>query len=234
MDLPQLIKVDGIGYLASLLVLLTFCMNTMMTLRVVAICSNLAFVIYGVAANVYPVLLLHLILLPLNALHLIEMVWLLRRAKLAAATDLSPHWLQPFMRTKRIKAGEMLFAKGEYADALYMIASGEVELPEIELKLKPGDLFGEIGLFSVERRRTQSALARSDLELLWISGAELKKLCERNPGLSLYFLRLMASRLTANASRFERRSLVKADSDPMTGIANTMVGRAASREPALP
>jgi CRP/FNR family transcriptional regulator, cyclic AMP receptor protein len=233
MDLPQLIKVDGIGYLASLLVLLTFCMNTMMTLRAVAICSNLAFVIYGVAANVYPVLLLHLILLPLNALHLIKMVWLLRRAKLAAATDLSPHWLQPFMRTKRIKAGEMLFAKGEYADALYMIASGEVELPEIELKLKPGDLFGEIGLFSVERRRTQSALARSDLELLWISGAELKKLCERNPGLSLYFLRLMASRLT-NTSRFERRSLVKADSDAVTGIANTMVGCADSREPALP
>ena len=98
-------------------------MNTMMTLRAVAICSNLAFVIYGVAANVYPVLLLHLILLPLNALHLIKMVWLLRRAKLAAATDLSPYWLQPFMRTKRIKAGEMLFAKGEYADALYMMAS---------------------------------------------------------------------------------------------------------------
>ena len=170
MDLPQLIKVDGIGYLASLLVLLTFCMNTMMTLRAVAICCNLAFVIYGVAANVYPVLLLHLILLPLNALHLINMLWLLRRAKLAAATDLSPYWLQPFMRTKRIKAGEMLFAKGDYADALYMIVSGEVELPEIELRLKPGDLFGEIGLFSVERRRTQSARARSDLELLWISG----------------------------------------------------------------
>ena len=234
MDLPQLIKVDGIGYLASLLVLLTFCMNTMMTLRAVAICSNLAFVIYGVAANVYPVLLLHLILLPLNALHLIKMVWLLRRAKLAAATDLSPHWLQPFMRMKRIKAGETLFAKGEYADALYMIVSGEVELPEIELKLKPGELFGEIGLFSVERRRTQSALARSDLELLWISGAELKKLCERNPGLSLYFLRLMASRLTANASRFERRSLVKADLDAMTRIANTTVGCADLGEPALP
>jgi CRP/FNR family cyclic AMP-dependent transcriptional regulator len=234
MDLPQLIKVDGIGYLASLLVLLTFCMNTMMTLRAVAICSNLAFAIYGVAANVYPVLLLHLILLPLNALHLINMLWLLRRAKLAAATDLSPYWLQPFMRTKRIKAGEMLFAKGDYADALYMIVSGEVELPEIELKLKPGDLFGEIGLFSVERRRTQSARARSDLELLWISGAELKKLCERNPGLSLYFLRLTASRLTANALQFERRSLVKADPDAMTGVASKLVGCAESGEPILP
>jgi CRP/FNR family cyclic AMP-dependent transcriptional regulator len=234
MDLPQLIKVDGIGYLASLLVLLTFCMNTMMTLRAVAICSNLAFVIYGVAANVYPVLLLHLILLPLNALHLINMLWLLRRAKLAAATDLSPYWLQPFMRTKRIKAGEMLFAKGDYADALYMIVSGEVELPEIDLKLKPGDLFGEIGLFSVERRRTQSARARSDLVLLWISGAELKKLCERNPGLSLYFLRLTASRFTANALQFERRSLVKTDPDAMTGVASKLVGCAESGKPTLP
>ena len=104
-------------------------------------------------------------------------------------------------------------SRTHYADALYMIVSGEVELSEIELKLKPGDLFGEIELFSVERRRTQSALARSDLELLWMSGAELKKLCERNPGLSLYFLRLMASRLTANASRFERRSPPEQDLD---------------------
>jgi CRP/FNR family cyclic AMP-dependent transcriptional regulator len=67
--------------------------------------------------------------------------------------------------------------------------------------LSPGELLGEIGLFSVERRRTQSALAATDVDALWIGGGELKNLCERNPGLSLYFLRVVATRTAANAAR---------------------------------
>ena len=197
---------DSIGYLASLLVLLTFCMSTMLTLRMIAIYSNVAFISYGIGAGVYPVLLLHLVLLPLNITYLLRMMRVLRLAKRAAATDLSPDWLQPFMRRKQLKAGEGIFRKGDHADALYMIVSGEVVLPEIAVRLRPGELFGEIGLFSVERLRTQSAVAFSDLELLWISDAELKKLCERNPGLSLYFLRLTASRLITNAARSEQSS----------------------------
>ena len=193
--------IDGVGYLASALVLLTFCMGTMLSLRAVAICSNLAFVGYGLGAGIYPVLVLHIILLPLNVILLVRMAMLLRKAKLAAATDLSSTWLQPFMRAKRFRAGETIFRKGDFADSLYMIVSGEVRLPEIDQRLSAGELFGEIGLFSVERRRTQTVLAATDVDSLWISGAELKKLCERNPGLSLYFLRLTATRMTANAAR---------------------------------
>lgn len=193
--------IDGVGYLASALVLLTFCMSTMLSLRAVAIGSNLAFVVYGLSAEIYPVLALHLILLPLNVWLLVRMALLLRKAKFAAATDLSPAWLQPFMRGKRFKAGETIFRKGDFADCLYMIVSGEVRLPEIDARLSPGELLGEIGLFSLERQRTQTALAVTDVDSLWISGGELKKLCERNPGLSLYFLRLTATRMTANAAR---------------------------------
>ena len=194
-------SIDGMGYLASALVLLTFCMSTMVSLRAVAICSNLAFIGYGFGAGLYPVLTLHIVLLPLNIVMLLQMALLLRKAKHAAATDLSPDWLQPFMRAKHVKAGETIFRKGEHADLLYMVVSGEVSLPEIDRRLSAGDLFGEIGLFSVERRRTQTALAATDVDLLWISDAALKKLCDRNPGLSLYFLRLTASRMTENAAR---------------------------------
>jgi len=172
-----------------------------LTLRAVAICSNLAFVGYGLGAGIYPVLILHIILLPLNLMLLIQMAALLRKAKLAAATDPSSAWLQPYMLTKHFRAGETVFRKGDYADSLYMIVSGEVKLPEIGRRLSPGDLFGEIGLFSVERHRTATAVAVTDVDSLWISGGELKKLCERNPGLSLYFLRLTATRMTENAAR---------------------------------
>jgi len=193
--------IDGVGYLASALVLLTFCMGTMLNLRAIAIFSNLAFIGYGLGAGIYPVLILHAILLPLNTMLLIQMAVLLRKARLAAATDLSPSWLQPFMRAKQFKAGETIFRKGDYADSLYMIVSGDVIIPEIDRRLSLGELFGEIGLFSIERHRTASAVAVTDVDSLWISGGDLKKLCERNPGLSLYFLRLTATRMTENAAR---------------------------------
>jgi len=193
--------INGIGYLALALVLLTFCMSTMLSLRAVAICSNFAFITYGLGAKLYPVLGLHIILLPLNVILLFRMVTLLRKAKLAAATDLSPNWLQPFMQPKHLNAGETIFRKGQQAALLYMIVSGEVRFPEIDQRLAAGDLFGEIGLFSLERRRTQTAIAETDLDLLWIRDGALKKLCERNPGLSLYFLRLTATRMTQNAAR---------------------------------
>ena len=193
--------IEAIGYLASALVLLTFCMSTMLSLRAVAICSNLAFISYGFGAALYPVLILHVVLLPLNIVLLVRMMNLPRKAKLAAATDLSPLWMQPFMWPKHFKAGETIFRKGQHADLLYMIVSGEVGLPEIEQRLSAGDLFGEIGLFSLERRRTQTAVAATHVDLLCISDEALKKLCERNPGLSLYFLRLTATRMTQNASR---------------------------------
>jgi len=196
--------VDGVGYLASVLVLLTFCMGTMVRLRTIAVCSNVAFVTYGLSAQVYPVVALHVILLPLNLVLLARMVSVLREAKLAAATDLSPAWLEPFMHTKRLNAGEVLFHKGDHADSLYVIASGVIELPEIDHQLSSGELFGEIGLFTLNRRRTQTAVAKTDVRLMWMSANEVKRLCERNPGLALYFLRLTATRLTANVDRAEK------------------------------
>lgn len=193
--------IDAFGYLASSLVLVTFCMHSMLALRALAICSNLAFIVYGIGAAIHPVFILHFILLPLNVAHFVRMLTVLGRAKSAAAnSDLSPNWLQPFMRKQHVHAGEMIFKRGDYADTLYLIASGQVELPEIQKTLRPGEVFGEVGLFAIDRRRTQTARAVSDLDLFWITAAELRSLCERNPGLSLYFLSLVATRLTSNTS----------------------------------
>jgi CRP/FNR family transcriptional regulator, cyclic AMP receptor protein len=66
--------IDAWGYLASGLVLATFCMQTMVKLRIMAICSNLAFILYGYRAGLAPVLLLHLVLLPTNLVRLLQTV----------------------------------------------------------------------------------------------------------------------------------------------------------------
>ena len=61
-----------IGFLASALVLAAFGMKDMVNLRIVAICSNVAFIAYALVLNLPPVLVLHVILLPLNGWRLAQ------------------------------------------------------------------------------------------------------------------------------------------------------------------
>jgi hypothetical protein len=63
---------SAIGFIASALVLAAFGMKDMVNLRIVAICSNIAFIAYGIMLNLPPVLMLHVILLPLNGWRLME------------------------------------------------------------------------------------------------------------------------------------------------------------------
>jgi len=61
-----------IGFLASALVLATFAMKDMIHLRIVAICSNVVFITYALVLHLLPILVLHVILLPLNSWHLAQ------------------------------------------------------------------------------------------------------------------------------------------------------------------
>jgi CRP/FNR family transcriptional regulator, cyclic AMP receptor protein len=63
---------EGAGYLASVLVLLTFLMKDMRPLRITAILSNIAFIVYAALNWLPPVLVLHLLLLPVNVHRLRE------------------------------------------------------------------------------------------------------------------------------------------------------------------
>ena len=70
-------------------VLATFCMNTIH--RVIALVSNVLFMAYGYADQLYPVLLLHAILLPVNALRLLQFFcWCARCVKRRAKTISEP------------------------------------------------------------------------------------------------------------------------------------------------
>jgi CRP/FNR family transcriptional regulator, cyclic AMP receptor protein len=62
------------GYVASVLVLLTFIAKDMRLLRTAAIFSNLAFITYGTLQWLPPVLALHVVLLPLNMVRLSEVL----------------------------------------------------------------------------------------------------------------------------------------------------------------
>lgn len=64
--------IDTLGYLACSLVLATFFMTSMVPLRLMALASNLAFIAYGYEAGIVPVLVLHAVLLPVNAIRLLQ------------------------------------------------------------------------------------------------------------------------------------------------------------------
>jgi hypothetical protein len=63
---------DLVGYLAAALVLAAFWMREMVPLRIAALCSNLAFITYGLGLDLAPVWLLHALLLPMNGYRLLE------------------------------------------------------------------------------------------------------------------------------------------------------------------
>jgi hypothetical protein len=71
--MSSLSVVDGVGFAAAGLVLATFCMRSMSALRWVAIASNVAFIAYGYLGGLTPVLLLHMLLLPVNVRRLLQL-----------------------------------------------------------------------------------------------------------------------------------------------------------------
>jgi hypothetical protein len=74
---------DLTGYIAAGLVLTAFYMKDMVPLRLVALCSNLAFITYGCALGLTHIWLLHALLLPVNGCRLVEAArWRHRRVKI--------------------------------------------------------------------------------------------------------------------------------------------------------
>ncbi|MEL6518494.1 MAG: hypothetical protein AAFR34_03375 [Pseudomonadota bacterium] len=61
---------DAVGLGAGAFVILAFYSTNGRALRVFAITSNLLFILYGVMVQLWPIFLLHAILLPLNLLRL--------------------------------------------------------------------------------------------------------------------------------------------------------------------
>jgi hypothetical protein len=89
------------GYFAASLVLATFCAKQMVLLRALAIASNLAFITYGLAARLWPIVTLHLIMLPLNVIRLREAFTSLSPLEhLQWSNVVAPAWVVPKHRIK--------------------------------------------------------------------------------------------------------------------------------------
>ena len=64
--MQQTLLTDALGYVAAGLVFATFCAQRMALLRALAIASNVAFIGYGFLDGLWPILILHSAMLPIN------------------------------------------------------------------------------------------------------------------------------------------------------------------------
>ena len=191
--------------LAAALMLAGSFVKTMIPLRWLAVGSNLCFIVYGALFPSLPMLMVHTLLLPINLYRVAEMTKLTRRVNRAAqANDTSGLWLRPYMKRRKLKAGAVLFRKGDVADHLYMLASGRVELVEIGTELPAGRVFGEIAFFAPDGRRTLSARCIDDCEVLAIDESTVRQLYFQNPEFGFEVIGLVASRLSADIRRLEQ------------------------------
>jgi len=195
--------IEVVGYIGALLTFATYSMKRMIPLRIIGILSNIFFAAYGFLAPVYPQLVLHIVLLPLNVVRLREMLQLIDKVKAASQGDLGMDWLIPFMVARPVKQGDVLFRKGDLSEAMFYTVTGRYRLNEIGQDVGPGQVIGEIGLIAPDNKRTLTFECVEDGELLTISYSQVKQLYFQNPVFGFYFLQLISQRLFKDIERLQ-------------------------------
>jgi hypothetical protein len=192
---------EFLGYIAAALVFATFSMKTMVPLRIVGICSNVFFIAYGYLSPAYLLLVLNCLLLPLNVFRLQQMLSLTKETKEAVEGDLDMNWIKPFTTTRDMTPGEVLFRKGDEAREIIFIMSGSLNIPELGIQISPGDVVGELGMLSPDKKRQQSAVCVDGGQILVITYDQVRQLFFQNPKFGYYFMQLASQRLFENLKR---------------------------------
>ncbi len=207
MDTSHLAQHAGMAgtLFASIFVVATTTMRTMIPLRVFGILTNIILITISIPTHNYATGLLHVVLLVLNSYRLHQMLQLVRDVKRSVNSDLSMEWLKPFMTERKCEAGEVLFYKDEKAEDMLYIVSGQFKLVESGIELPVGAIVGELGMLSPSNARTQTLECVESGTILSVSYSKVEELYVQNPEFGFYFLRLASARLFQNIGTLEQR-----------------------------
>ncbi|MBK8701344.1 MAG: Crp/Fnr family transcriptional regulator [Saprospiraceae bacterium] len=119
---------------------------------------------------------------------------------------------------KQIPKGDYIYLPDQHADKLYFITEGKVKIGTMgengkeitKALLGKGEVFGELAMMTGEGKRTDFAHALEDTEICIIPATEMKSLLKEHNALSLFFMKLMGSKVLEMEHRLE--SLVFKDS----------------------
>jgi hypothetical protein len=190
--------VGAIFFVATLL------MHTMVPLRIANMAGCTFFATFGALSGNVGTFLLYLLMLPINAVRLRQMLKLVKKARSATQGDMSMEWLKPFMTQRKYRRGDVLFKKGDTATEMFLTVTGRFLVKEIEVELPPGRLMGELGFLTPDNRRTGTVECIEDGQVLTITYERLLEIYFQNPQFGYYFLVLTSQRLLENIARLER------------------------------
>jgi hypothetical protein len=189
--------IGAIFFVATLLT------HTMVPLRVSNIISGIFFVFFGALAGDIKTFLLYLLMLPINALRLHQMLRLVKKARSATKGDASMEWLKPFMTERKYRKGDILFKRDDAADEMLLTVTGKFLVKDIGVEVPPGRLMGELGFLTPDNRRTATIECIEDGHVLTITYEKLLEIYFQNPQFGYYFLILTTQRLLENIARLE-------------------------------
>lgn len=101
------------------------------------------------------------------------------------------------VETRKYRAGQPIFEKGDVGFELLVIKQGDVELrlgDRVLGTLAAGDIFGEMALVD-NSIRSASAIAVSDVEIVPISEKQFVSFIRQAPSFALDVMRVLAKRL---------------------------------------
>jgi Cyclic nucleotide-binding domain len=182
----------------------TLLTRTMVPLRVSNMISNVFFMAFGALASDIRTFLVALLLLPINAIRLRQMLNLVKKARNAVRGETSMEWLKPFMTQRKYRQGDVLCKKGDPANEMFLTISGTFLVTEFGIELPPGSPVGELGFLTPNNQRTATVECTEAAQVLTITYERLLELYFQNPQFGYYFLVVTSQRLLQNIARAER------------------------------
>lgn len=139
-------------------------------------------------------------------------------------SDRELRFLAELIHVRSFHSNEPIFRQGEMGVGMYIVVKGRVEIfvndeatapDEVKqiyiTQLVPGDFFGELSLVEDPSRRTATAIAREETQLIGFFRPDLTQVLARNPLLGIKILSRLAEVLgrrlketTESASRLQR------------------------------
>ena len=190
---------------ASIFVVATTTMRTMIPLRVFGILANVVLIVTAIPTHNFLVMGVQVVMLFVNSYRLHQMLQLVRDVKKSVNSDLSMEWLKPFMTERKCALGEVLFYKDEKADSMFYIVSGRFRLVESGIELPVGAIVGELGMLSPSNARTQTLECVEAVVVLSVTYDQVEQLYVQNPAFGFYFLRLASARLFQNIATLQEQ-----------------------------
>ena len=189
--------VGAIFFVATLLT------QTMVPLRVANMIGCTFFAGFGVLAGDVKTFLLYILLLPINAVRLRQMLNLVKKARAATQGEMSMEWLKPFMTERKYRKGDILFKKDDAATEMFLTVTGEFLVAKSASSFRRGASWANLASFRPTTGGRRRSNAPQDGHVLTITYEKLLEIYFQNPQFGYYFLVLTSQRLLENISRLD-------------------------------